>query len=63
MASGIASSSHLQEVWATLEHLGRTRVLRTACTSPDYQVGRAAWDLETVVQALRASVRSLELCG
>ncbi|CAK7289503.1 Maestro heat-like repeat family member 5 [Vulpes lagopus] len=37
VASGIASSSHLQEVWATLEHLGRTRVLRTACTSPDYQ--------------------------
>ncbi|XP_047584221.1 maestro heat-like repeat family member 5 isoform X1 [Lutra lutra] len=32
---GIASSSHLQAVWALLEHLGRTRFLRTAFMSPE----------------------------
>lgn len=43
MAVGIASSTHMQEAWATLEHVGRTRFLRTVFTSPDSQVERAAW--------------------
>uniref|UniRef100_G1L3U8 Maestro heat-like repeat family member 5 n=1 Tax=Ailuropoda melanoleuca TaxID=9646 RepID=G1L3U8_AILME len=34
---GIVSSSHLQAVWTVLEHLGRTRFLRTAFMSPDCQ--------------------------
>ena len=41
MAIGIVSSRHMQEVWATLEHVGRTRFLRTVFTSPDSQVERA----------------------
>ncbi|XP_059024692.1 maestro heat-like repeat family member 5 isoform X4 [Mustela lutreola] len=32
---GIVSSSHLQAVWALLEHLGRTRFLRTTFMSPE----------------------------
>ncbi|XP_035583077.1 maestro heat-like repeat family member 5 isoform X4 [Zalophus californianus] len=36
-AIGIVSSSHLPAVWAVLEHLGRTRLLRTAFMSPDCQ--------------------------
>uniref|UniRef100_A0A8C7B8Q2 Maestro heat-like repeat family member 5 n=1 Tax=Neovison vison TaxID=452646 RepID=A0A8C7B8Q2_NEOVI len=32
---GIVSSSHLQAVWTLLEHLGRTRFLRTSFTSPE----------------------------
>uniref|UniRef100_A0A452SV13 Maestro heat like repeat family member 8 n=1 Tax=Ursus americanus TaxID=9643 RepID=A0A452SV13_URSAM len=36
-AIGIVSSSHLQAVWTVLEHLGRTRFLRTAFMSPDCQ--------------------------
>ncbi|XP_077927780.1 maestro heat-like repeat family member 5 [Halichoerus grypus] len=36
-AIGIVSSSHLPAVWAALEHLGRTRFLRTAFMSPDCQ--------------------------
>ncbi|XP_004405643.1 PREDICTED: uncharacterized protein LOC101375189 [Odobenus rosmarus divergens] len=36
-AIGIVSSSHLPAVWAVLEHLGRTRFLRTAFMSPDCQ--------------------------
>ncbi|GAB5584274.1 maestro heat-like repeat family member 5 isoform X8 [Prionailurus iriomotensis] len=39
VAIGIVSSRHIQEVWATLEHVGRTRFLRTVFTSPDSQVG------------------------
>ncbi|XP_069931999.1 maestro heat-like repeat family member 5 isoform X11 [Oryctolagus cuniculus] len=30
LAMGLASTSHLEVVWATLEHLGRTRFLRSA---------------------------------
>ncbi|XP_047697651.1 maestro heat-like repeat family member 5 isoform X6 [Prionailurus viverrinus] len=37
VAIGIVSSRHMQEVWATLEHVGRTRFLRTVFTSPDSQ--------------------------
>lgn len=37
-AVGLASASHLEVVWAMLEHLGRTRFLRSALR--DTQVGR-----------------------
>ncbi|XP_045309423.1 maestro heat-like repeat family member 5 isoform X3 [Leopardus geoffroyi] len=37
VAIGIVSSRHMQEVWTTLEHVGRTRFLRTVFTSPDSQ--------------------------
>uniref|UniRef100_A0A667HVN4 Maestro heat like repeat family member 7 n=1 Tax=Lynx canadensis TaxID=61383 RepID=A0A667HVN4_LYNCA len=37
VAIGIVSSRHTREVWATLEHVGRTRFLRTVFTSPDSQ--------------------------
>uniref|UniRef100_A0A8D1UBT4 Maestro heat like repeat family member 1 n=1 Tax=Sus scrofa TaxID=9823 RepID=A0A8D1UBT4_PIG len=37
LAVGITSSSHLEQVWATLEHLGRTRFLRSALVSSDSQ--------------------------
>ncbi|XP_039088881.1 maestro heat-like repeat family member 5 isoform X3 [Hyaena hyaena] len=37
MAVGIASSTHMQEAWAMLEHVGRTRFLRTVFMSPDSQ--------------------------
>lgn len=39
LAIGITSSSHLEQVWGRLEHLGRTRFLRSAPLSPDSQVG------------------------
>ncbi|XP_036063470.1 maestro heat-like repeat family member 5 [Onychomys torridus] len=37
LAVGLASTKHLQEVWALLEHLGRTKFLRSAAVSPDNQ--------------------------
>ncbi|XP_057648199.1 maestro heat-like repeat family member 5 [Chionomys nivalis] len=37
LAVGLASTEHLQEVWALLEHLGRTKFLRSAVVSPDSQ--------------------------
>ncbi|XP_041911652.1 maestro heat-like repeat family member 5 [Arvicola amphibius] len=37
LAVGLASTEHLQEVWALLEHLGRTKFLRSAAVSPDSQ--------------------------
>uniref|UniRef100_A0A8C8WAR8 Maestro heat-like repeat family member 5 n=1 Tax=Panthera leo TaxID=9689 RepID=A0A8C8WAR8_PANLE len=37
VAVGIVSSTHMQEVWAALEHVGRTRFLRTVFTSSDSQ--------------------------
>uniref|UniRef100_A0A8C9ACY4 Maestro heat-like repeat family member 5 n=1 Tax=Prolemur simus TaxID=1328070 RepID=A0A8C9ACY4_PROSS len=37
IAVGWTSASHLEEVWEVLEHLGRTRFLRSALTSPDGQ--------------------------
>uniref|UniRef100_A0A8C8SYS5 Maestro heat-like repeat family member 4 n=1 Tax=Peromyscus maniculatus bairdii TaxID=230844 RepID=A0A8C8SYS5_PERMB len=37
LAVGLASTKHLQEVWALLEHLGRTKFLRSAAVSPDSQ--------------------------
>ncbi|XP_077022760.1 maestro heat-like repeat family member 5 isoform X2 [Tamandua tetradactyla] len=37
MAVGLTSTSHLEEVWAVLEHLGRTRFLRSTFTGPDSQ--------------------------
>lgn len=40
IAVGWTSTSHLDEVWALLEHLGRTRFLRLALTSSDSQVER-----------------------
>lgn len=42
LAVGIASTSHLEQVWGRLEHLGRTRFLRSALLSPDSQVGTVA---------------------
>jgi hypothetical protein len=55
---GLASTKHLKEVWALLEHLGRTRFLRAVFTSPEpHQVERpwgwallerAAWDRQGV---------------
>nr|XP_012638090.1 maestro heat-like repeat family member 5 [Microcebus murinus] len=38
IAVGRTSTSHLEEVWEVLEHLGRTRFLRSALTSPDRQL-------------------------
>ncbi|XP_073923100.1 maestro heat-like repeat family member 5 [Castor canadensis] len=35
LAVGLASTKHLKEVWALLEHLGRTRFLRAVFTSPE----------------------------
>lgn len=43
LAVGITSSSHLEQVWATLEHLGRTRFLRSALVSSDSQVETVTW--------------------
>lgn len=40
LAVGLAATKHLQEVWALLEHLGRTKFLRSAAVSLDSQVGR-----------------------
>uniref|UniRef100_A0A8C6DN60 Maestro heat-like repeat family member 5 n=1 Tax=Moschus moschiferus TaxID=68415 RepID=A0A8C6DN60_MOSMO len=37
LAVGITSTSHLEQVWGRLEHLGRTRFLRSATLSPDSQ--------------------------
>ncbi|XP_014643504.1 PREDICTED: maestro heat-like repeat family member 5 [Ceratotherium simum simum] len=37
LAVGITSASHMEEVWAMLEHLGRTRFLRTTFMSSDSQ--------------------------
>ncbi|CAH7108886.1 Mroh4 [Phodopus roborovskii] len=37
LAVGLASTKHLEEVWALLEHLGRTKFLRSATVSPDNQ--------------------------
>lgn len=41
LAVGLASTKHLQEVWALLEHLGRTKFLRSAAVTEDSQVGRS----------------------
>ncbi|XP_072805943.1 maestro heat-like repeat family member 5 isoform X3 [Vicugna pacos] len=37
LAVGITSTSHLEQVWAMLEHLGRTKFLRSALVSSDSQ--------------------------
>nr|XP_027804136.1 maestro heat-like repeat family member 5 [Marmota flaviventris] len=37
LSVGLASTTHLEEVWALLEHMGRTRFLRWALPSPDSQ--------------------------
>ncbi|XP_063120725.1 maestro heat-like repeat family member 5 isoform X8 [Rattus norvegicus] len=37
LAVGLASTKHLEEVWALLEHLGRTKFLRSAVMSEDSQ--------------------------
>ncbi|XP_031201885.1 maestro heat-like repeat family member 5 isoform X2 [Mastomys coucha] len=37
LAVGLASTKHLQEVWALLEHLGRTKFLRSAAVTEDSQ--------------------------
>ncbi|KAF4016939.1 hypothetical protein G4228_008512, partial [Cervus hanglu yarkandensis] len=37
LAVGITSTSHLDQVWGRLEHLGCTRFLRSALLSPDSQ--------------------------
>uniref|UniRef100_A0A8C3WJ20 Maestro heat-like repeat family member 5 n=1 Tax=Catagonus wagneri TaxID=51154 RepID=A0A8C3WJ20_9CETA len=37
LAVGVASTAHLEQAWAVLEHLGRTRFLRSALVSPDSQ--------------------------
>ncbi|KAF5919499.1 hypothetical protein HPG69_011514 [Diceros bicornis minor] len=42
LAVGITSASHVEEVWAMLEHLGRTRFLRTTFMSPDSQMATHA---------------------
>ena len=39
LAIGITSSSHLEQVWGRLEHLGRTRFLRSAPLPLESQVG------------------------
>lgn len=41
LAVGMASTKHLEEVWALLEHLGRTKFLRSAAVSENNQVGRS----------------------
>lgn len=38
---GLASTKHLEEVWALLEHLGRTKFLRSAAVTEDSQVRRS----------------------
>lgn len=40
LAVGLASTKHLEEVWALLDHLGRTKFLRSAASEND-QVGRS----------------------
>ncbi|GAB1299443.1 Maestro heat-like repeat family member 4 [Apodemus speciosus] len=37
LAVGLASTKHLEEVWALLEHLGRTKFLRSAAVTEDSQ--------------------------
>nr|XP_044636990.1 maestro heat-like repeat family member 5 isoform X2 [Equus asinus] len=37
LAIGITSTSHMEEVWAMLEHLGRTRFLRSTFMPPESQ--------------------------
>ncbi|MEJ1271646.1 maestro heat-like repeat family member 4 [Cricetulus griseus] len=37
LAVGLASTKHLEAVWALLEHLGRTKFLRSVTVSPDSQ--------------------------
>ncbi|XP_028629132.1 maestro heat-like repeat family member 5 [Grammomys surdaster] len=37
LAVGLASTKHLEEVWALLEHLGRTKFLRSAAASENNQ--------------------------
>ncbi|XP_070487287.1 maestro heat-like repeat family member 5 isoform X5 [Equus przewalskii] len=37
LAIGITSASHMEEVWAMLEHLGRTRFLQSTFMSPESQ--------------------------
>nr|XP_026258855.1 maestro heat-like repeat family member 5 [Urocitellus parryii] len=37
LSVGLASTTHLEEVWALLEHMGRTRFLRWALPSPESQ--------------------------
>ena len=46
LAIGVTSTSHVEQVWAMLEHLGHTRFLRSAPVSPDSQVERVAWGRE-----------------
>ncbi|XP_040592412.1 maestro heat-like repeat family member 5 isoform X3 [Mesocricetus auratus] len=38
LAVGLASTKHLEEVWALLEYLGRTKFLRSASVTPDSQL-------------------------
>ncbi|XP_016071901.1 PREDICTED: maestro heat-like repeat family member 5 [Miniopterus natalensis] len=38
LAIGITAALHMEVVWAMLEHLGRTRFLRSSHTAPDSQV-------------------------
>lgn len=66
LAIGITSASHMEEVWAMLEHLGRTRFLQSTFMSPESQVERAAAGcggsagLESVTFVLGALVCPLE---
>lgn len=41
LAVGLASTKHLEEVWALLEHLGRTKFLQSVAATEDSQVGRS----------------------
>lgn len=66
---GVTSASHMEVVWATMEHLGRTRFLRSGFVSSDGQVERAgrvgqpaAWSLSLACPA-RASACSVETRG
>ncbi|XP_006152168.1 maestro heat-like repeat family member 5 isoform X6 [Tupaia chinensis] len=43
LAVGLTSASHLEDVWAALEHLGRTRFLRSALCLAD---GQGRWEPE-----------------
>lgn len=44
LAVGIMSTSHMEVVWAMLEHLGHTSFLRSSFMSPDSQVERVNGD-------------------
>ncbi|XP_069847604.1 maestro heat-like repeat family member 5 isoform X3 [Dipodomys merriami] len=43
LAVGLASARHLKEVWALLEHLGRTRFLRSVVTPEESQQPDLRW--------------------